>query len=410
MIWPHAATTPVRGEPRPDIADAASWIDAETGKAADAIPDMNTDVILPDAEQRYSVTGKGFTCRHLTVGRNADFQPSGGRSADVFGNVWIRPGAIFYVYRTLKLVGKSNAFFRHDWPEDGNLKKLHNTGAIVAFDPVNPKRPNPWSWCTNKSPCVCHFFLHDKPEGSTEMLGDSSTRDEVGIKAGTLIVGRDSRFLCGGAANLDIHQDAAIVLMDGAMTGKTVNQFGICLRMQGGKLTAGTPDRPIKRDARIGVGYSNWMNISFPDQQVSRRGNSYDYGRFCASLSGKIVGYPAAGSDATLVFGWQRVSIGGGGRGVASTDGFNHAFAKLQPKITVWVAPDTEIKNVRFEDLHRGGIVVQHAANVAKWKNVTYGNGCLSKDSKELIREYKGQLNRGRPIEQLTPEEKYTTM
>ncbi len=410
LIWAHATTTLVRGAPRPDIADAASWINAATGKPADAVPDMDTDVILPDAEQPYKVTGKGFTCRHLTVGRKADVQPGGGHSAQVFGNVWICPGAIFYVYRTLMLVGGNNTFFRHDWPEDGKLKKLHDTGAITPFDPANPREPNPWSWRTDRGPSICHFFLHDKPEGSTEMLGYSSSRDEVGVKAGRLIVGRDSRFLCGGAANLDIHREAAIVLMDGAMTGKTVNQFGICLRMLGGQLTAGTPDRPIRRDARIGVGYSNWMNLSFPDQTVGRRGNAYDYGRFSANVSGKLIGYPAEGSKARLVFGWQRVSMGGGGRGVKATDGFNHAFAKLQPKITVWMDPEAEVENVRFEDLHRGGIVTPGLSAAANWKNVTYGEGCLSKNPNELIREYKGEFRNGRPIELLAPEKKYTSM
>jgi len=415
LIWAHApseeaTTTPVRGGPRPDIADPASWIDAATGKPADAIPDMGTDVIFPDADRPYKVTGSGFICRHLTVGQDTDFQPGGGRAAEVFGNVWIRPGGIFYVYRTLMLVGGHNTFFRHDWPEDGNLKELHDTGAIVPFDPADPKKPNPWSWRTDRRPCISHFFQHDKPEGSTEMIGHSSSRDEVGIKAGRLIVGRDSRFLCGGAANLDIHRDAAIVLMDGAVTGKTVNQFGICLRMLGGSLTAGTPDRPIKRDARIGVGYCNWMNLSFPDQTVGRRGNAYDYGRFSANVSGKLIGYPAEGSDARLVFGWQRVSMGGGGRGVNATDGFNRAFAKLQPKITVWVDPEAQVENVRFEDLHRGGIVTPDAAAAKNWKNVTYGEGCLSKTPEKLIREYTGRIDRGRPVEPLTPEKEYTSM
>lgn len=92
------------------------------------------------------------------------------------------------------------------------------------------------------------------------------------------------------------------------------------------------------------------------------------------------------------------------------TGGFYEKYAQLRPKITLWVNGDTEITNVRFEDLHRGGIVMTDAAAAGKWKNVTYGAGCLSKDPKELIREYKGNISRGRPLEQLTPEKKYTTM
>ena len=413
LIWAHAGKSFGRSAPQPDLLAPASWIDAATGKPADAMPDMDTDIILPDADKPYKVAFKGQknrACRHLTVGRNAVFEPGGGGTLAVFGNVWIRPGGRLYVYRTLKLTGACDTFFRNDWPADGKLKKLHDTRAVISFDPANPRKPNPWSWRTNRTPSVCHFFQHDKPGKTTEILGYISSRDEFRVLSGTFIVGRDSRYLCGGAANLDIAKDGAIALMDGAMTGKTINQFGLCCRMQGGAITAGLPDRPIKRDARLGFGYSNWMNLSFPDQRKGRRGNSYDYGRFSASVSGKLIGYPATGADARLVVGWQRVSLGGGGRGVNATEGFNRMFAKLEPKITLWVNTDTEITNVRFEDLHRGGIVLPDATAAEKWKNVTFGKGCLSTDPKELIREFRGKMHRGRPTEQLTPDKKYTTM
>ncbi|MBT3199832.1 MAG: hypothetical protein HN350_07940, partial [Phycisphaerales bacterium] len=328
----------------------------------------------------------------------------------VFGNVWIRPGGRLYVYRTLQLAGSGNTFFRNDWPADGKLKKLHDTGAITTFDPANPRKPNPWSWRASRTLAVCHFFKHDKPGKSTEFIGCVTSRDEVGIQSGTLIVGRDSRFLCGGAANIQVAKGAAIALMDGAMTGKTINQFGICCAVVGGSITAGLPDRPIKRDGRLGIGYSNWMNIEFSDQVKGRRGHASDYGRFGGGLSGKLIGYPAKGSDARLVIGWQRISLGGGGRGVKATEGFNQRFAKLAPKITIWIGADTEVENVRFEDVHCGGIVLPDAAAAAKWKNVTYGDGCLSKDPKELIRQYKGKTHRGRPAEPLKPEKKYTSM
>ena len=413
LIWPHAGKSFSRSNPAPDPLEPANWIDAATGRPAEMPIDKDTDLLVPDAGKPYKVSFKGQknrACRHLTVGKNATFEPGGGGSLSVFGNVWIRPGGSLYVYRTLKLVGGKDTFFRNDWPADGKLKKLHDTRAIVPFDPANPKGGNPWSWRTDKHPSICHFFQHDKPGKTTEFIGYSSSRDEVRIISGTLIVGRDSRFLNGGAAIIDVAKDASIALMDGAMAGKTVNQFGGCLRMQGGRLTAGTPDRPVTRDAHIGVGYCNWMNLSFPDQRVSRRGNSYDYGRFSATVSGKLIGYPAEGADARLVFGWQRICAGGGGRGVNATDGFNQVFAKLQPRITIWINPDTEIENLRFEDLHRGGIVLPDAAATQEWKNVTYGEGCLSRDPKALIREYTGKIERARPVEPLRPDKKYTSM
>ena len=402
LIWPHAGKSFSRSAPRPDPLQPASWIDAATGNPAVAMPDMDTDIILPDANKPYKVIFKGAkhrVCRHLTVGRNATFEPGGGGALAVFGNVWIRPGGDLYVYRTLQLVGGRNTFFRNDWPADGALKKLHDSGGIVSFDPANP-----WSWRTHRTPCVCHFFRHDKPGATTEFLGYSSSRDEVHIMAGTLVVGRDSRFLCGGAAMISIGKGATLALMDGAMAGKTVNQFGVCLRMEGGSITAGLPDRPLRRDARVGLGYSNWMNLSFPDQRNSSRGNPHDYGRFSGSLSGALIGHPAKGADARLVVGWQRISAGGGGRDVKKTDGFHRTFAKLLPKITVWVDNDTKIANVRFEDVHRGGIVMPDVAAAAKWTNVSFGRGCLSKDPKELLREYRGKIVRDRPVDKLKPD------
>ena len=53
--------------------------------------------------------------------------------------------------------------------------------------------------------------------------------------------------------------------------------------------------------------------------------------------------------------------------------------------------------------MHRGGIVTLSADVFKKWKNVTFGNGCLSKYPTELIRE----SEKGKP---LTPDKKYTTM
>jgi hypothetical protein len=250
---------------------AENWIEAATGERATAPPDMDTDVILPDAETRYKVTGKGFVCRHLTVGRNVDFQPGGGRNTDVFGNVWIRPDGIFFVYRTLKLTGNGDTFFRRDWPADGKLKALHDSGGVVGFDPAKPKEPNPWSWRTDRRPSICHFFQHDKADKSTEFIGYSATRDEAKVASGTLIVGRDSRFLNGGAAIIEVAKAGTLALMDGAATGKTVNQFGGCLRVDGA-ITAGTPDRPITRDARLGVGYrrtsQSWPFMAMISQEA----------------------------------------------------------------------------------------------------------------------------------------------
>ncbi len=80
LLWAHAGKSFGRSDPRPDPLDPNSWIDAATGKPADAMPDMDTDIILPDADKPYKVVFKGArrrAFRPLTVGRNATFEPGG---------------------------------------------------------------------------------------------------------------------------------------------------------------------------------------------------------------------------------------------------------------------------------------------------------------------------------------------
>ena len=395
------------GDPR----IAANWTDAATGKPAETLPDMDTDVIVPDSDQPYEVRAHrgdtSFSCRHLTVGRNATFRPAGGGNLMVFGNVWIRSTGHLFVYRKSMLVGGRDTFLRRDWPADGKLRRMHDERTIAPFmldDPHN----SPWSRRDSaRGADSAHFFTHDKPEGSTEVVGFVMSRDECHFRSGTFIVGRDSRFLCGGAAQLSIGAQARIVLMDNATIAKNVNWFATDLVLsENGAITGGTQDRPIKRDARIGLGYRNWMNLDFGGDKNGRH-YPYRYGKIAGAFTGDLIGYPAKGSNARLVVDWHRIMPGNKGRGIGEN---YEVYAKLKPKITIWIGAETKIENARFDDLHRGGIVVPDASAAAKWKNVTFGKGCLSKDPKELIREYKGKMNRGQPAEPLKPGKEYTSM
>ena len=192
--------------------------------------------------------------------------------------------------------------------------------------------------------------------------------------------------------------------MDNAMIAKNVNWFDTDLVLSAtGAITGGTPDRPIKRDARIGLGYRNWMNLDFGGDKNVRH-YPYRYGKVAGSFLGDLIGYPVEGANAKLVVQWHRIMPGNKGRGIGEN---SKVYARLKPKITIWIATDTEIENARFDDLHCGGIVLPDKAIMKKWKNVSFGDGCLSRDPEELGREYKGKLHRGQPVEPLKPEEKY---
>ncbi len=90
LIWAHPGENPSRSNPF-DPMEPSNWINAATGKPARTIPDMDTDVILPESDKKYRVFVRGnkidLACRHLTVGRGAEYQPAGGRAMSVFGNI-----------------------------------------------------------------------------------------------------------------------------------------------------------------------------------------------------------------------------------------------------------------------------------------------------------------------------------
>ncbi|MBL7133085.1 MAG: hypothetical protein ISS78_03220 [Phycisphaerae bacterium] len=402
-----------------DGRNPANWINAATGKPAKSIPDMDTDMILPDSDTPYTVNfhcveGSRISyCRHVTIGRNATIRMAGHphrNSIRFFGNVWVRATGRIETYGHMYFIGDHDTFLRQDWPEDGKLKKMHDKRLVAPFDPKAKLNDQPWSRGR-----ITYFLIHNKKEGkSTEVIGFVSTGDEVGIKSGIFIVGRDSRFLSIGPASMSVNKGAKVVLMDGAMCSHGQNQFGNKdWNVAGGaEVTGGTPDRPLKRDAYFGVGYRNWMNLPIPGLKNHRKKANqttgpklyYGYGRYNAYISGDLIGYPAQGSDARLVVCWQRISSGGAGSWGRGDEAFKKVFPRIAPKIGVFIGGASMLKNVRFDDLHRGGIVVPNANVFKSWKNITFGAGCLSKDPKELIREVDPKKG-----EKLAPDKKYTT-
>ena len=413
LIWARPGKVQKRGGPKIDAKDPSNWIDAATGKPAGAIPDMNTDIIIPDADKPYRVAMglQNFACRHLTIGRNATFSVESGGNFSIFGNLWVRNNGMVTSWRNMTFAGNRDTFLRQGWPEDGKLKKMHDEKLVTPFD---PKAKNPWMQDGRAARSITTYMVHDKASGkSTEVIGYVRILDEVGIKAGRFIVGRDSLFVSMGPSAVSINKGAKVVLMDGAQCSHGKNQFvnrdwNVA---RGAEVTGGTPDRPLRRDAYFGLGYRNWMNLpvsELPNRKKKAKQPGakryYGYEGYNARIQGDLIGYPAKGSDARLVVCWQRISAGGAGNWGRGDEAFKKVFPKMPPKITIWVE-SAKVENVRFDDLHRGGILTPRSDIFKSWKNVTFGEGCLSKDPKELIRE----INPQKGLRQ-TPDKKYTTM
>ena len=412
-----------------DGSNPANWINAATGKPAKSIPDMDTDMILPDSDTPYTVNFccvKGTRvsyCRHVTIGRNAKIHTAGHphrNSIQICGNVWVRATGEISTYGHMHFIGDRDTFLRQDWPEDGMLKKMHDERLVAPYD---PKAKNPWTEDGRGGRSITVYMTHVKaPEKSTEVIGYVRAADEVGIKSGTFIVGRDSRFVSMGPAAVSVNKGAKVVLMDGSQCSHGQNQFGNgdWGVADGAQVTGGTPDRPLRRDAYFGVGYRNWMNLPVPEQENRKKQPEqqtgakiyYGYSGYNAHIRGDLIGYPAPGSDARLVVCWQRISSGGAGSWGRNDEAFKKIFPNILPKIGVWISGASKLENVRFDDLHRGGIVTPSMDTFKKWKNISFGDGCLSKDPNELVRGYEAEIKkmeRGHPMSILEPEKKYTT-
>ena len=413
-----------------DGLDPANWIDAATGRPAKSIPDMDTDVILPDSDEPYRVNFhnpegvRAAFCRHMTVGRNATILLAGHphkNSIRFLGNVWVRATGKIVTYGRMHFIGAHDTFLRQDWPEDGKLKRMHDERLVAPYDPAAKSTDHPWVGHGH----ITYFLIHDKAEGkSTEVVGYVSAVDEVRITSGTFVVGRDSRFVTTGPASISVNKDARVVLMDGAHCSHGQNQFvnrdwNVAA---GGKVTGGAPDRPLRRDAYFGLGYRNWRNLPVPQKEDKNKpipttadGTKlyYAYGGYNAIVDGDLIGHPAPDSDARLVVCWQRISSGGAGAWGRTDEAFNKVFAKIPPKIGIRIGPDAHVENVRFDDLQPGGIVTESTETFKTWKNVSFGDACLSRDPEDLVRGYKAELagqEKAHPKSALPPKEPYITM
>ena len=408
------------------------WIDAATGKPAETPPDMDTDVIFPDSDDPYLVvmaaTGmRDFACRHLTIGRNAHVSVEAGGEFSIFGNLWIRNEGLVTSWRNTKFVGGADSFLRYDWSADGKLKKMHDERLVTPYDPQAKQTDNPWMGYGRRSRSVATYLVHDKAAGkSTEVIGYVRITDEVRIQSGSFIVGRDSRFVTTGPATMSVAQGAKVILMDGAQCSHGMNQFPCRDWGVKGDVSGGAPDRPLRRDAYMGMGYKNWINLPIPPKENKEKKKDkpipttpggakmyYGYGSYSTIVSGDLIGYPAKGSDARLVVCWQRIAFGGAGAWGRTDEAFKKLFLKIPPKIGLWISGESKVENVRFDDLQPGGIVTKSMETFKSWKNVTFGDGCVSEDPKDLVRGYEAELAEtgvSRPTSPLEPKKQYTTM
>ncbi len=311
-----------------DLNVASVW--TENGKPATTPPDENTDVIFPSSKNRY-LTGtseeSSLTARHVTVGSNAFVNTW---NLKITGNVWIKGGGYLFG-QGFTISGNQNTFMR----DDGN----GDCGMFI----------------TNKSDFA------KGPKASVEMLGHWGQDDEMRVRSGTLILGPDVVYRPGDRGGHRLYPGATMVLMSGARLESFGNKYEDRDWVVGGSLQAGTKERPLTKDATLGLSFKVHGELNLP-------GSNGDDTGLALNPGGTISVVSASPKTARLVFCWSGRAhrFGGIPEGL---DTYAH-----KEKIKLTLLGKTDFDGVLFRDFRLGGIALADPAASKAWKNVTYGD------------------------------------
>ena len=362
QVWPKTRVLVWAGGTNKvsDGWEAKYWI--EDGKPATVPFDENTDLVFPDNEG-------GFTWVSLTAGRK--YQPAAFRHLtlgkgcgvighfSVGGNTWIKKGG--NVQYLDSCVGKGNTFLRND---NDDIK------------------------------LVDHFHFNKAPGWSCEFIGRFSSDDNWQINSGLMILSTDSRIGTGNRTDTTINEDGALAILSGSYFSRRLNaDWGFDLTVKG-KFSAGLPDRPLIRDARLGLGYkSKGSFINKSGEPGNRTPSPADFGMIVTETGSFNVFADAAGKARLIVNchklepDWGQLGIQWRNRELDPVAG--RAAAEAVPRLSDMILlGKADMSNVRFEDIAKGGIHMANPAMASQWNNVELGannGGTL----KELVAPYK---------------------
>jgi hypothetical protein len=241
LVW---ATPGVDG----NFNSAASWL--EDGKPASKAPDKDTDVLLPAAEKYYMVKASGSSaCRHLTVEKGGAVIGGHPGAFESCGNVWVKPGGMVHF---IDLVGHRDTFFRND----NRFPKLNDTSVFKMS--ANEVVHNTPKW----NPTHIHhkMVVAKEPLASVELVGQSGIGDEMYIAKGIFIIGPGSefRYRALSKGSCEIFDGGTIQIQSGGALSVYNNGTYDAMNLsvyRGGELRAGAPDRPLKSDAFVLLGF-----------------------------------------------------------------------------------------------------------------------------------------------------------
>lgn len=345
LIWAHPGQDGA-------LADPNNWLRTD-GSVATSPPGRYTDVRLPPAKSLYRVRGRRTDqVRHLTVERNGLFGGKHRDEVEVWGNVHLKAGGFAYY---VSVRGDKHTFFKLDaseFPTPENKRVVHHTSRFVGLD----RR------CQGH---IAHKFQVCKyGSASVELIGKFGISDEIMVQHGRLIVSDELRFSgATGKGALEVFDGGILEIQSGACVAPFTPDNRKCVYnvniYRNGMLQAGSPERPLTRDARLLLGYA--------EQDKPGRSGLY------AAIGSMLRVYSADPKTARLVisatssdpsfFDGQGERVGDPNQGAQGNTG-----------IALQLAGDMHLNGVHFDYVCQGGIGVVGAQPPPTWSHVTWGS------------------------------------
>jgi hypothetical protein len=367
-VWAHPGTNGQWGNRAGlDPTDPKNWL--VDGKPATEIAfGESADLLLPASDKPYSIGFRGNDkkileqFRHVTIEKNAALSGGGdGVGRTIYGNMWVKKGGNASAQGATRFIGGLASFVRNDndVPDD----KLQ--------DGIN---------------MMSQYFEFDKGQASVELLGYITVLDEYRVNGGTMIVGADTIMHPGRSAEPSIAKGGTMALLDGAYWGKWTNEFHRARDLTvAGVLQGGLPDRPLTRDCTVGLSFRNWQKLDFTKWSPDPKKGIKDIRlvSMVVASGGQVRAITSDPAKACLNITWtgiERTNVIGDprakddkGLGMFKDADFAKQFNSIPRKITVYFESGAMLENVRFDNVHPGGLLMKDTADRGKWKNVMFG-------------------------------------
>ncbi len=339
-----------------DFMEPSNWI--ENNKLATTPPDMNTDVLLPFSDKAYNVRSDAKNkVRHVTIERNANFIGKHRNDTEVWGNVWRKPGSIGW---GMTFVGTKNTFYlaeKVNFPDIQKYPEQQYSGSKFVVTPY----------------IICHKFQVCKyGSGSIEFIGNFGITDEIAVQHGCMIINGEMRW--SGSTKkgaLEIYDGAVLELQSGAVAAPFVGEnnrsvYNIDI-YRNGLLQAGSPERPIKEDVYVLLGFE--------------KNDVAGYSGLYMAEGSQLRVYSEDPTKAQMVFSSitsvpDFCDVRGNKIGNPGQKAFGNTGVTMQ------LSGDIQMNGVKFDYISEEGIKLADQSMKDDWENVSYGDNNATDNDK----------------------------